>query len=65
MLRGNYSKSKGRCEPRRLDSRRLVLILVAVWLALNVLGEVLDLLANSVIAAGVALLLILWYLDYL
>lgn len=44
---------------------RLILILVAVWLALNVLGEVLDLLANSVIAAGVALLLIIWYLDYL
>ena len=65
MLRGNYSKSKGRCELRRFDSRRLVLILVAVWLALNVLGEVLDLLANSIIAAGVAILLILWYLDYL
>ncbi|MFP4188461.1 MAG: hypothetical protein ACLFR5_03525 [Halobacteriales archaeon] len=44
---------------------RLVLILVVIWLALNVLGEVLNLLANSVIAAGVALLLILWYLDYI
>lgn len=44
---------------------RLILILVAIWLALNVLGEVLNLLANSAIAAVVVVVLILWYLDYI
>lgn len=44
---------------------RVILILVAVWLVINIAGDLLDLLANSLIAAVVALLLILWYLDYL
>jgi len=51
---------------------RLILILVVVWLALNVLGEVLDLLGgflsvvlNSLAASLVVIVLILWYLDYI
>jgi hypothetical protein len=51
---------------------RIVLILVAVWLALNVLDELLDILggflalvANSLAASLVAVVLILWYLDYI
>jgi len=44
---------------------RVILILVAVWLVINIAGDLLDLLANSLIAAVVALVLILWYLDYL
>jgi len=44
---------------------RIILILVAIWLLLNIIGDVLDLLANSFIAAAVALVLILWYLDYI
>jgi hypothetical protein len=51
---------------------RLILILVAVWLALNILDEVLDILggflslvANSFVASLVVLVLILWYLDYI
>jgi len=51
-----------------LDDRtlvRVILVLVAIWLAVNVLGDVLNLLANSVVAAAVALVLILWYLNYI
>jgi hypothetical protein len=44
---------------------RLVLILLAVWLAVNIAGDVLDLLQNSVIAMGIALVAILWYLDWI
>lgn len=51
---------------------RLILILVVVWLALNVLDEVLNLLggflslvANSFVASLVVIVLILWYLDYI
>ena len=44
---------------------RIVLILVAVWLFLNIVGDLLNLLANSFIAALIALVLILWYLDYI
>ncbi len=44
---------------------RLILVLVAIWLVINIAGDVLDLLANSLIAALVALVLILWYLDYI
>ncbi len=44
---------------------RVILLLVAVWLALQILGDVLDLITNSVIAAALVLLLILWYLDYI
>jgi len=43
----------------------IILIIVVIWLAVNVLGDVLNLLANSVVAAAVALVLILWYLDYI
>lgn len=44
---------------------RVVLILVAIWLFLNIVSDLLDLLANSFIAAVIVLVLILWYLDYI
>ena len=51
---------------------RIILLLVAVWIALNIAGEVVDvvgqmvnLATNSVIAGLVIILLILWYLDYI
>jgi len=42
---------------------RIILIIVVIWLALNVLGDFLNLIANSFIAAIIVIVLILWYLD--
>ncbi|MDZ7689149.1 MAG: hypothetical protein U5J64_10645 [Halobacteriales archaeon] len=42
---------------------RIILIIVVIWLALNVLGDFLDLIANSLIVAVIVIVLILWYLD--
>lgn len=49
---------------------RVILILVAVWLALNVIDEIIGLVgdflgfvANSFILSVIVLVLILWYLD--
>lgn len=42
---------------------RIILIIVVIWLALNVLGDFLNLIANSFVVAVVVIVLILWYLD--
>ncbi|MFP4632595.1 MAG: hypothetical protein ACLFMT_04055 [Halobacteriales archaeon] len=51
---------------------RLVLILIVVWIAINIAGELVDvfgqvvnLATNSVIGGLLVILLILWYLDYI
>lgn len=51
---------------------RIILLLIVVWIALNVAGELIDfvgdllnLATNSVIAGVLVILLILWYLDYI
>lgn len=45
---------------------RLVLILVVIWLALTVFGQVLSILESlPVLLVVVVILLILWYLDYI
>lgn len=42
---------------------RIILIIVVIWLALNVLGDFLNLIANSFVVAIIVIVLILWYLD--
>jgi len=42
---------------------RIILIIVVIWLALNVLGDFLNLIANSFVVAIVVIALILWYLE--
>lgn len=51
---------------------RIILLLIVVWIALNIAGELVDfigqilnLATNSVIAGVLVILLILWYLDYI
>ena len=42
---------------------RIILIIIVIWLALNFLGDFLNIIANSFILAIIVILLILWYLD--
>jgi len=45
---------------------KIVLILVVIWLALTVFGEVLSILESlPVLLVVVLILVILWYLDYI
>ena len=41
----------------------IILIIIVIWLALNVLGDFLNLIGNSFVVAIVVIALILWYLD--
>lgn len=41
----------------------IILIIVVIWLALNILGDFLNLIGNSFIVAIVVIALILWYFD--
>lgn len=41
----------------------IILIIVIIWLALNFLGDFLNLIGNSFIVAIIVIIVILWYLD--